>query len=355
MVAALQKEEEYNRGNLMTVNINKNWNTLIKPSKLDLASSNENSNIAQIVAEPLERGFGLTLGNALRRVLLSSLQGAAITAVKIEGADHEFATLPGVKEDIIDIILNLKSLIVKMSASDKKTVRLNAVGPCEVTADMIDTGHDVEILNSDKVICTLSKDVTLNMELIVETGKGYVPAASNDADTPIGMIKIDGLFSPVKKVSYKVEHARVGQVTDYDKLILSVETNGTVAPDMAVALAARILQDQLRLFVTFDDVVEEKTEEKQQLPFDANLLKKVDELELSVRSQNCLKNENIVYIGDLVSKTEAAMLKTPNFGRKSLTEIKEILSELGLRFGMDVSNWPPENVEELAKKFEEPF
>lgn len=333
----------------MSAMISKNWNDLIKPTKAEYDNG-------VIIVEPLERGFGITLGNALRRILLSSLQGAAVTAIKIDGVVHEFSSIPGVKEDITDIVLNIKSLVIKAHSPERKRVQLNVVGPCEVTAGMIDCGADLEIVNKDLLICTLGKDAKLNMELTVETGKGYVPASMNrPVDSPIGLIPVDALYSPVKKVSYKVESSRVGQVTDYDKLILTVETNGTVSPETSVAYAARILQDQLQLFINFEEIAEESKEEEEKLPFDANLLRKVDELELSVRSQNCLKNDNIVYIGDLVIKTEAEMLKTPNFGRKSLNEIKEVLANLGLRFGMDVAGWPPENIEDLAKRYEDPY
>lgn len=338
------------------MSLNKNWSSLIKPSKLVVNKDGGDINISKIVIEPLENGFGLTIGNALRRILLSSLQGSAITSVKIPGVVHEFSAIPGVKEDVVDVILNLKSVVVKMHVADKKTLRLSAVGPCEVTAGMIESNHDVEILNPDYVICTLARGSTLEMELVVETGKGYVPAQhSKEKEIPIGVILMDALFSPVKSVAYKVENTRVGQVTDYDKLILTVETDGSITPEMAVALAARIMQDQLQLFITFDEVEEEKEEQIEELPFNPVLLKKVDELELSVRSQNCLKNDNIVYIGDLVSKTEGEMLKTPNFGRKSLNEIKEILSSFNLKFGMDIDGWPPENLENLAKKYEDPY
>lgn len=334
--------------------LNKNWTALIKPSKLVVGKDGDN--IAKIIMEPLENGFGLTIGNALRRVLLSSLQGSAITAVKIAGVVHEFSAIPGVKEDVVDVILNLKSVVVKMHVNEKRTVRLVAHGPCSVTAGMIESNHDVEILNPDHVICTLSKGSTLEMEFVVESGKGYVPAYRSEEDEiPIGTILLDALFSPVKSVAYKVENTRVGQITDYDKLTLTVETNGAVSPEMAVALASRIMQDQLQLFITFEDVEEEEEEKAEELPFNPVLLKKVDELELSVRSQNCLKNDNIVYIGDLVSKTEGEMLKTPNFGRKSLNEIKEILSGFNLKFGMDIDGWPPENLETLAKKYEDPY
>ena len=338
------------------MSLNKNWSSLIKPSKLVVSKEGSESNLAKIIVDPLERGFALTLGNALRRVLMSSLQGAAITSVKIPGVVHEFSAISGVKEDVLDLILNLKSVVVKMHVSEKKTLRLHAKGPCEVTAGMIESNHDVEILNPDHVICTLAQGATLDMELVVETGKGYVPANhAQDQEVPIGVILMDALFSPVTSVAYKVENTRVGQVTNYDKLIMTVETNGSITPEMAVALASRILQDQLQLFITFDDAEEETQEAAEELAFNPVLLKKVDELELSVRSQNCLKNDNIVYIGDLVSKTEAEMLKTPNFGRKSLNEIKEILSSFGLKFGMDIDGWPPENLEILAKKYEDPY
>lgn len=337
--------------------INKNWNTLIKPSKINVEIDEKKSNIGNVIVEPLERGYGNTLGNALRRVLLSSLQGAAITSMKIPGVDHEFASVSGVKEDISDIILNLKSVVVKMHVVEPKKLNLSVTGPCVVTASMIDCPADVEILNKNQVICHLTAGATLDMELTTTMGTGYVPAknSKDSADQPIGVINIDALYSPVRKVSYKIQNARVGQVTDYDKLVLSVETNGVVSPDFAVALSARILQDQLQPFITFEEVEDEDKEELDELPFNPVLLKKVDELELSVRSQNCLKNDNIVYIGDLVIKTEAEMLKTPNFGRKSLNEIKEILSSYNLKFGMDVHGWPPENLTELAKKYEDPF
>ena len=326
--------------------IQKNWQELIKPTNLDVSS--EGGNKAKIVVEPLERGFGLTLGNALRRVLLSSLQGGAVTAIKINGVLHEFSVVPGVREDVTDIVLNIKGLAVAMT--------LKAEGPCEVTAAMIETGHDVEIKNPELVICNLDAGAKISMELTVNTGKGYVPAYQNKAaDAPIGVIAVDAIYSPVKKVSYKVENTRVGQVTDYDKLTLVVETNGVVSPEDAVALAARILQDQLKPFINFDEPEVEVEAEREELPFNRNLLKKVEELELSVRSANCLKNDNIVYIGDLVQKTEAEMLRTPNFGRKSLNEIKEVLAKMGIHLGMDTPGWPPENIEELIRRVDEHF
>ena len=335
--------------------LNKNWNSLIKPSKIVYDGANDESNVANIIIEPLERGYGLTLGNSLRRILLSSLQGAAITAVKIPGVEHEFSAKSGVKEDVVDIILNLKKVAVKLHTAEKKTIRITAKGPCVVTAGMIETGTDVEIMNPDQHICTLSKDADLEMELYCEVGRGYVPAGSNKQDYPIGVIAVDALYSPVKKVSYKVEDTRVGQVTDYDKLIMNIETDSSITPEMAIALSARIMQDQLQLFVTFEEEEEEKQEAKEELEYNPILLKKVDELELSVRSRNCLQNDNIVYIGDLVNKTEAEMLRTQNFGRKSLNEIKDVLSKFNLKFGMEITGWPPENIEELAKKYEDPY
>ena len=341
----------------MSAMLNKNWQDLIKPAKLNVEAGASDKNRATIVAEPLERGFGITLGVALRRILLSSLQGAAVTNIKINGVLHEFSSIPGVREDVTNIVLNIKELRLKAHSAEKKRMTLKATGPGEVTAGQIQTDHDVEIINKDLVICTLDKGADLNIELTVETGKGYVPASKNRAqDAAIGVIPVDALFSPIVNVSYKVEHARVGNQTDYDKLILDVTSDGSIASEDAVALAARILQDQLRLFVNFEDVpVEQAKAPKSELPFSPYLLKKVDELELSVRSANCLKNDNIVYIGDLVQKTESEMLKTPNFGRKSLNEIKEVLTSMGLKFGMDVQGWPPENIEELARKFEDPY
>jgi len=337
--------------------IQKNWQALIKPNKLNIETGTDTVRTATVEAEPLERGFGLTLGNALRRVLLSSLQGAAVTSIQIEGVLHEFSSIQGVQEDVTDIVLNVKALALQLHSEGPKRMTLSATGPGPVTAAQIDTGHDIEVMNTDLVICTLDRDASINMELVVETGKGYVPSAMNrPADAPIGLIPIDSIFSPVRKVSYKVENSRVGQVTDYDKLSMELETNGTVTPDDAVALAARILQDQLQLFINFEEPKAQVEEDvPSELPFNKNLLRKVDELELSVRSANCLKNDNIVYIGDLVQKSEAEMLRTPNFGRKSLNEIKEVLTQMGLHLGMEVVNWPPDNIEDMAKKLEEPF
>ena len=337
--------------------IQKNWQELIKPSKLEVVQGAVPERRATIVAEPLERGFGLTLGNALRRVLLSSLQGSAVTALKIDGVLHEFSSIQGVHEDVTDIVLNIKSMGIRMHSEGHKRIMLLASGPGEVTAGMIETGHDIDIMDPALVICTLDDNATIRMELTVESGKGYVPAGQNNPEeNPIGLIPVDAVFSPVRKVAYKVDNARVGQVTDYDKLSLDVTTDGTISPEDAVALAARILQDQFQLFVNFDEPqLATREEASDELPFNRHLLRKVDELELSVRSANCLKNDNIIYIGDLVLKSESDMLRTPNFGRKSLNEIKEVLSQMGLHLGMEISNWPPENIEDLAKRLEEPF
>lgn len=337
--------------------IHKNWQELIKPTKLDVLPGTDPARTATIVAEPLERGFGLTLGNALRRVLLSSLQGAAVTSVQIDGVLHEFSSISGVREDVTDIVLNIKLIGIRMDAEGPKRMTLKAKGPGEVKAGDIDTGPDIEIMNPELVICHLDNGAKLSMELTVENGKGYVAATQNrPEDSPIGLIPVDAVFSPARKVSYKVDNTRVGQVTDHDKLSVEVTTNGAVTPDDALALAARILQDQLQSFINFEEPEAKSSEEEQDdLPFNKNLLRKVDELELSVRSANCLKNDNIIYIGDLVQKSEADMLRTPNFGRKSLNEIKEVLSQMGLHLGMEIPNWPPENIEDMAKKLEEPF
>jgi DNA-directed RNA polymerase subunit alpha len=337
--------------------LQKNRDSLIKPEKLGVEHGSDPTRTATVVAEPLERGFGMTLGNALRRVLLSSLQGAAVTAVQIDGVLHEFSSIAGVREDVTDIVLNIKQLALRMHGEGPKRMVLQATGPGEVKAGQIQTGHDIEVMNPELVICTLDDGVKLGMEFTVQMGKGYVPASANrPEDAPIGLIPVDAIYSPVRRVSYRVEPTRVGQVTDYDKLLLQVETNGAVSPEDAVAVAARILQDQLKLFINFDEPQAARMEEPQDdLPFNRNLLRKVDELELSVRSANCLKNDNIVYIGDLVQKSEQEMLRTPNFGRKSLNEIKEVLSSMGLALGMSVTGWPPENIEDLAKRLEEPF
>ena len=352
----------------MAVNA-KNWQELKKPNQLERKSGGgDGRRKATFVAEPLERGFGLTLGNALRRVLLSSLQGAAVTSIRIENVLHEFSSLAGVREDVTDIVLNVKQIAIRMQGEGPKRLQLAATGPADVKAGDIAVSGDIEIMNKDLLICHLDEGATLNMELTADIGKGYVPATANrPVDAPIGLIPVDALYSPVRQVSYKVDPTRVGQDLDYDRLTLTVETDGTISPDDAVGYAGRILQDQLALFVQFDDgqmprsvpvgqpaapvSMAEPIGDTQQI--NRYLLKKVDELELSVRSANCLKNDNIIYIGDLVGKTEAEMLRTPNFGRKSLNEIKEVLSSMGLRLGMEIPGWPPENIEEMAKKLEQ--
>jgi len=337
--------------------IRRNWQELIKPNSLDIASGKDAQRFATIVAEPLERGFGQTLGNALRRVLLSSLQGAAVTSAQIDGVLHEFSSIAGVREDVTDIVLNIKEIAIKMEGEGPKRMVVRKQGPGVVTAGDIQTVGDIQILNPDLVLCTLDEGAEIRMEFTVDSGKGYVPADLNrPEDAPIGLIPIDSLFSPIRKVSYKVENTREGQVLDYDKLTLTVETDGSIKPEDAIAYAARILQDQLSIFVTFEEPEKEViSEEIPELAFNPALLKKVDELELSVRSANCLKNDNIVYIGDLIQKTETEMLRTPNFGRKSLNEIKEVLAQMGLHLGMEVANWPPENIEDLAKRYEDHY
>ena len=337
--------------------IHKNWQDLIKPNKLEVALGDDAKRTATVVAEPLERGFGLTLGNALRRVLLSSLQGAAVTAIQIDGVLHEFSSIPGVREDITDLVLNVKDIAIKMQGEGPKRMVLKKQGPGRVVAGDIATVGDVQVLNPDLVLCTLDEGAEIRIEFTVDTGKGYVPADRNRAeDAPIGLIPVDSLYSPVRRVSYRVENTRSGQVLDYDKLIMTVETNGGISPEDSVAYAARILQDQLNVFVNFEEPKREEVSAAiPELAFNPALLKKVDELELSVRSANCLKNDNIVYIGDLIQKSEAEMLRTPNFGRKSLNEIKEVLAQMGLHLGMEINGWPPENIDELAKRFEEHY
>ena len=337
--------------------LQKNWMELIKPSKMDVNVQENDGKTGRLIAEPLERGFGLTLGNAIRRVLLSSLQGAAITSVKIKGVVHEFSTIPGVKEDLTDILLNLKSIAVKVHSPGLKKMYIKANGSGEIRAGNFETDSETEIMNKDQLIMTLDANAEVEIEANIETGKGYVSAeVAEDENKIIGEIKLDAMFSPVVKATYKIENTRVGQVTDYDKLIFDVETNGVISPDDAIALSARILQDQLQAFINFDEPeIQQDQDSAEKLSFNSNLLKKVEELELSVRSANCLKNDNIIYIGDLVQKTESEMLRTPNFGRKSLNEIKEVLTQMELNLGMSVPDWPPENIDELAKKYEDPF
>ena len=334
--------------------ITQNWKSLIKPERLNIENTSDKS-ISTITAEPLEKGYALTIGNSLRRILLSSVQGSAITALQIDGVLHEFSSIKGVSEDVTDIVLNIKSLSIKVMSDGPKKLILDVKGPGTIKAKDIQPNSEVKILNPDLVICHLDENTKFHMELVANTGKGYMPAEKNKSeDAPLGLISIDALFSPVKKVSYRVENAREGKSLDYDKLIMTVETDGSVTAEDAVAYAARIFQDQLSLFVNFDEPKEiEKTPKIIEPEFNKNLLKKVDELELSVRSMNCLKNDNIIYIGDLVQKTEPEMLRTPNFGRKSLNEIKEVLNTMSLYLGMEIPNWPPDNIAELSKKLEE--
>jgi len=335
---------------------------LTKPSSVKVISG-DSSEKGDVVLEPLESGFALTLGNALRRVMLSSLRGSAVYGVKIEGVTHEFTSIQGVREDVTDIVLNMSMLRCKLNGTANKCLSLSVRGPCEVLAGMIETDDQCSIVNKDLLICTLGENVELNMTIYVASGKGCLSVAKykeneflkliNEQDL-IGFIPVNALYSPVNRVSYRIENSRVGQVTDKDKLILSIETDGTISPSQAADSAAKILQEQLQPFVSSD-----AGHKKQQissfssakdLGYDPVLLRKVDEMELSVRSHNCLKNEGITYIGDLVQKTEGEMLRTANFGRKSLNEIKAVLTNFGLSLGMDVPNWPPKDIEELAKQ-----
>ncbi len=323
----------------------KNWRDLIRPRVLEMDSESLTSNYGKFTCEPLERGFGITMGNSLRRILLSSIQGAAITAVKLDNALHEFTALPDVVEDVTDIVLNLKDVLIKVEDHKPRVIRLEATGEGAVTAGDIELVDGVEVLNPAHHICTISTSGKVRMEMMVRTGRGYVPAEMHkDTGLGVGAIPIDAIFSPVKKVNYTVNNARVGQRTDYDKLILEVWSNGAVKPEDALAFAAKILKEQLQIFINFDEpqepAYEERDEQREEL--NAALWKSVDELELSVRSANCLQNANIKYIGQLVQKTEADMLKTKNFGRKSLKEIKEILEEMGLSLGMKIEYWPVE-------------
>jgi DNA-directed RNA polymerase subunit alpha len=322
----------------------RNWEALIKAKSLEVEEETLGPTYGRFHVEPLERGFGMTIGNSLRRILLSSIQGAAITAVQIKGVLHEFSTIPGVREDVTDIILNIKEILVKLHSEGPETMRLKATKAGVVKARDIEANPNVEILNPDHTIANLSEDGDLVIEMTVKRGRGYVPAERNrEEGQSIGTIPIDALFSPIHKVNYTVTHSRVGQITDYDRLTLEIWTNGNVPPADALGFAAKILKEQLNVFITFDEgeMTPKLLEVQEPSKLNDNLFKSVDELELSVRSANCLKNAEIRYIGDLVQKTEAEMLKTKNFGRKSLNEIKEILSEMGLSLGMKLDNWPP--------------
>ena len=337
--------------------IQKNWQELIKPGRPEISPGSNPTCEARIVVEPLERGYGLTLGNALRRILLSSLQGAAVTAVQIEGVLHEFSTIAGVREDVVDIILNVKDMDLACYAEGPRRMSLSKTGPGPALAGDIEVPAEIKILNPELVLCTLDKGASVNIEFTVNTGKGYVPAARNKSrGAPIGTIPVDSLYSPVRQVSYRVEKTREGRVLDYDRLILNVSTSGMITPEDAVAYAARILQEQLQVFISFEEPPEKVRDSREtELGFDVSLLKKVDELELSVRPANCLKNEKIRYIGDLVQKEGKDLMRMPNFGRKSLDEIEKVLQEMSLSLGMNVPNWPPENVEQLARRYEEHY
>lgn len=339
-----------------------NLDKLTKSNSVKVISGSS-SEKGDIVLEPLESGFALTLGNALRRVMLSSLRGSAVYGIKIEGITHEFTSIQGVREDVTDIVLNMSMLRCKLSGTANKCLNLIAKGPCQVLAGMIETDGQCDIVNKDLLICTLGENVELNMTIYVANGKGYLPVAKykeneflkliNEQDLT-GFIPVNALYSPVNRVSYRIENSRVGQVTDKDKLILSIETDGTISPSQAADSAARILQEQLQPFVSSDTGYKKQqtslSSSAKDLGYDPVLLRKVDEMELSVRSHNCLKNEDITYIGDLVQKTEGEMLRTANFGRKSLNEIKAVLTNFGLSLGMSVPNWPPQDIEELAKQ-----
>ncbi len=327
--------------------IYRNWRDLIKPREVIIDPRSKSQTYAKFICEPLERGYGDTVGNALRRILLSSIMGAAVTKVKIEGALHEFSSLPEIKEDVIDIVLNIKELRLKLHGEEERVVTIDVEGPQTVTAADISTGGAVEVLNEDHVIATVGENGRLRMELTVARGRGYVPADENKGEEDeIGVIPVDSLFSPIEKVNYQITNARVGQRTDYDKLTLEVWTDGSVLPEDAVAYAAKIVKEQVSIFINFDESLEpEVTDEEEEPEFNENLLKPVDELELSVRSFNCLQNAGIKYIGDLVQKTEAEMLKTKNFGRKSLKEIKELLASMDLELDMELENWPPKELE----------
>ncbi len=343
----------------MDTMIYKNWRQLIKPNGLEVDQETLTSSYGKFTIEPLEIGYGVTLGNALRRVLLASLQGAAITSVHIDGVQHEFSTVPGVIEDVTRIVLNLKGVCLKMHVDKPKTLSLDVKGKDKsvVTAGDIITDHTVEILNPEHHLATLNDDAVLKMTMTAETGKGYVPADQvQDANNlPLGTIAIDGVFSPIRKMNYVVSNARVGQQTDYDKLTIQIWTDGSVKPEDALAYAAKILKEQLTVFINFDETqippVEEAPPEAEEgsSKVNENLYRSVDELELSVRSANCLKNANIRLIGELVQKTETEMLTTKNFGRKSLNEIKDILSNMGLSLGMKVPDFDPDNAEMIKK------
>ncbi len=335
----------------------KNWRDLIKPKRLQVESETLTDFFGKFSAEPFERGFGTTLGNSLRRVLLSSLQGAAIASVRIKGVLHEFTSIPGVTEDVSDVILNLKGVRLRLHGQENRGIRIVKKGAGVIRAGDIITDSNVEILNPDHYIASCGDDADVEMDMIVKHGKGYVPAERNrDENAPVGTIPIDSIYSPIKKVNFMVTNARVGQITNFDKLTLEVYTDGSVRPDDAVAFAAKILKEQLQLFINFEEGFEpaEEEGEEESKKINENLYRSVDELELSVRAANCLKNANIQLIGDLVQRSEAEMLKTQNFGRKSLNEIKDILADMGLGLGIPLENFPdPEYMKMIQKSQEE--
>jgi len=324
-------------------------NALLKPRIVDVQSLSPVH--ARVVMEPFERGYGHTLGNALRRILLSSMPGAAPTEVSIEGVLHEYSTIEGVREDVVDILLNLKGVVLKLHGRNETTLSLNKAGEGIVTAADIQTSHDVEIINPDHIIAHIAPGGKLDMQIKVELGRGYEPAntrpSAKDEGKTIGRILLDASFSPVRRVSYQVESARVEQRTDLDKLIIDLETNGAIDPEQSIRSAARILMEQLSVFADLETTTVAPVEQKQ-LPVAPELLRPVDDLELTVRSANCLKAENIYYIGDLIQRTETELLKTPNLGRKSLNEIKEVLASRGLTLGMKLENWPPVGLEKMG-------
>lgn len=333
----------------------RHWTDLIKPKQLEVDEKTLTSTYGKFYAEPFERGFGQTIGNSLRRILLSSLMGASIVAVRMKGILHEFSTIPGVTEDVTDIILNLKEVRLRLNDGEQHTLKVEAKGPATVLAKDITGSANVEILNPEQKIATLSRDAKLDMELIVKLGRGYVPAERNrEEGAPVDTVFIDAIFSPVQKVNFTVTNARLGQRTDYDRVVFEVVTDGSVKPDDAVAYAAKILQDQVSIFVNFqDEPQQERRDDRPSIPLNDNLFRSVDELEFSVRSQNCLQNADIKYIGELVQKSEQEMLKTKNFGHKSLNEIKEILREMGLELGMKIDHFPPREEIESRRRADE--
>lgn len=334
----------------------KNWTELIRPKALEVDEKTLTSTYGKFYGEPFERGFGITIGNSLRRILLSSLMGAAITSVRIKGVLHEFSTIPGITEDVTDVLLNLKEVRLKLHDTEQATLKIDIKGPKTVQAKDMMAGPNVEILNPEQHVATLSREGKLDVEMVAKIGRGYVPAERNrEEGVPVDTVFLDAIFSPVQKVNFNVTNARVGQRTDYDRLVMEVWTDGSVKPRDAVAYASRILQDQVQIFINFDEEPEQPEDRKQFQPalMNENLFRTVDELEFSVRSQNCLQNAGIKYIGELVQKTEQEMLKTKNFGRKSLNEIKSVLHDMGLELGMKIENFPAREEIESRRQVKE--